>query len=84
MYLNSCLMAKEQHQVELLASCTTEGNLTASISLKGGAVCDKLGDGCEIEFPVQMDIHIKYGLKCYFKDSKSSFSMKPRSFFLRK
>jgi len=30
-------MAKEQHQVELLASCTTEGNLTASISLNGGA-----------------------------------------------
>ena len=44
-------------------------------------VCDKLGDSCEIEFPVQMDIHIKYGPKCYFKDSKGSFSMKPRSFF---
>lgn len=43
-------------------------------------VCDKLGDGCEIEFPVQMDIHIKYGPKCYLKDSEGSFSLKPRSF----
>jgi len=74
-------MAKEQHQVELLASCTTEGNLTASISLKGGAQSAISWEIAEIEFPVQMDIHFKYGPKCYFKDSKGSFSMKPRSFF---
>jgi len=56
---------------------TTKGNFPEGWS----TVCNKLGDGCEIEFPVQMDIYIKYGPKCYFKDSKGSFSMKPKSFF---
>ena len=41
---------------------------------------DRLGDGCKVEFPVQLPI-LKLGKKCFIRDSDGILREKPRSFY---
>ena len=43
-------------------------------------VLDRLGDGCRVEFPVQLRPVIKFSKKCFVRDSDGVLIEKPRSF----
>ena len=43
-------------------------------------VFDKLGNGCEVDFPVQLQSHMKWSPQCYYKTQQNSINIKPRDF----
>ena len=43
-------------------------------------VLDRLGDGCRVEFPVQLRPIVKFSKKCFFRGSDGILTEKPRTF----
>ena len=44
---------------------------------------DRLGDGCMIDFPIRMQPKLKFGTKCYDKNTADKLVLKKRSFLNR-
>lgn len=44
-------------------------------------VFDRLGDGCQVDFPIKIITVLKYGKKCFKKNNDGSITEKPRTFY---